>query len=52
MRLFQISDDNKKRTSASFGYKVVGVVFMLANFGLGIFAKNYIDIIFKGLNIF
>ena len=52
IRLFQVSYDNKKRTSATWQYKVAGVVFVLANFVFGIFAKNYIDIIFKGLNIF
>lgn len=52
VRLFQVSDDKTRRTKASLQYMITGIILMIANFGFGIFAKNYIDIIFKGLNIF
>ena len=52
VRIFSISENTKKGPKLSIQYIDVGIIFMLINFGLGIFAKGFIDIIFKGLNIF
>lgn len=52
VRLFTVDENDSKKFNVSLQYRIVGILFMIVNFGLGIFAKNYIDVIFKGLNLF
>lgn len=52
VRLFSVSDDIVPDVKVSARYKFVGVLFMVVNFGFGILANNYIDVIYKALEIF
>lgn len=47
--LFIFNEQESKRQKISLEYKIVGILFMVVNFSLGVFAKDYIDLLFKSL---